>query len=83
MSETKIIESETPAAVAGAAHGSASPSTWYRKYRIVQDSFAGYEVQCWRIWWPIWMQGKTNTHSTLERARQYAHYHAAGAVEYL
>ena len=43
-----------------------------RKYRIVQDSYAGYECQVWRIWFPFWVQmNLTNTHSTLERAINY------------
>jgi len=42
------------------------------KYRIVTDSFAGYECQKWRLWFPIWTQmGFCNTHSTLERAVKY------------
>ena len=42
------------------------------RYRIVTDRFAGYEVQWWRWWWPFWIQGKTNTHRTIEAAREYA-----------
>ena len=52
-------------------------STWWKRYRIVRDKYAGYEVQCWRIWLPIWLQcGLTNTHSTIERARKYAAAHS-------
>lgn len=45
------------------------------KYRIVRDSYAGYEVQYLRGWWifKFWRQGTINTHSTLEKAREYAH----------
>ena len=42
------------------------------KYRIVTDNYAGYEVQSWRWWWPFWIQGATNTHSTIEAAEEYA-----------
>lgn len=77
-----VNEAESKAGFA-APSGSASPSTWWRKYRIVKDCYCGYEVQCWRIWFPFWMQGATNTHATLEKARQYATNHARGVVEYL
>jgi hypothetical protein len=43
-----------------------------KKYRVVSDMFAGYEVQT-RIWWlPFWRQhGYTNTHRTIEDAIEY------------
>lgn len=43
-----------------------------KKFRIVSDSYAGYECQIWRIWWPFWVQmGFTNTHTTLEKAKEF------------
>lgn len=55
------------------------------KYRIVTDSYLGYEVQVWRWWLPVWVQaGFSNTHSTIDRAKQFAERHAKGRmVEYL
>jgi len=42
------------------------------KYRIVKDQHAGYECQKWRLWFPFWVQmGYVNTHSSLERAKEY------------
>lgn len=47
------------------------------KYRIVRDSYAGYEVQIWRWWWPFWVMADfCNTHATLEKAREFARRHA-------
>jgi hypothetical protein len=41
------------------------------RYRIVRDHFAGYEVQ-FRYWWmPFYLQGKVNTHPSLEKAKEY------------
>ena len=42
------------------------------RWRIVRDLYCGYEVQ-YRPWWsPFWVQhGFTNTHSSIERAREY------------
>ncbi len=43
-----------------------------KKFRIVSDSYSGYECQIWRIWWPFWVQmGFTNTHRTLEEAKKF------------
>lgn len=48
------------------------------KARIVRDNWAGYEVQVWHWYWPFWSQvGKgeftnTNTHRTVEDAREFA-----------
>lgn len=44
-----------------------------KKYRIVRDNYAGYEVQQWRIFWPFWVQLTgcgvgINTFSSVERA---------------
>ena len=42
------------------------------RYRIVRDSYNGFECQKWRIWFPFWIQmGFTNTHPTLEKAINY------------
>jgi len=52
-----------------------------RRYRIVRDRYAGFEVQVWRWWLPIWMQaGGKNTHSTEGRAIEYATRHAKPIV---
>lgn len=47
------------------------------KYRICTDTYAGYEVQARRWWWPFWsatgVHGRlTNTFSSLEDARNFA-----------
>lgn len=43
------------------------------KYRIVRDSYLGYEVQVKTWWWPFWCQkGFTNTWKSIEEARAYA-----------
>ena len=66
-----------PEAKGGSTATIGSASKWYRKYRIVRDLYAGYEVQCWRLWLPIWLQcGFCNTHGTVEKARAYAIEHA-------
>lgn len=57
-----------PAAFAPAA-GSARTS---KRYRIVSDAYAGFEVQEWAWWWPFWTQIGINTHSTIEDARMWA-----------
>lgn len=45
------------------------------KYRIVRDSWLGFEVQIWRWWWPFWtdhFNGKiTNTFATVDRAEEF------------
>ncbi len=42
------------------------------EYRIVRDSYSGYEVQVREWWWPFWKQfGGTNTHRTLNAAKDY------------
>lgn len=43
----------------------------FKKYRVVRDNYCGYEVQTWRAWFPFWIQGKVNTHSSLEQAKKY------------
>lgn len=52
-----------------------------KKYRIVADEWAGYEVQIWRLWWPFWVQcgdrgKKANTHPTIQDAENYAKKHS-------
>lgn len=51
-----------------------------KRYRIVRDGFCGYEVQARRWWLPIWLQcwnfGPTNTHTSIERAEEFAHLKA-------
>lgn len=56
------------------------------KFRIVRDSFAGYEVQAKKWWWPFWYQcggrfNSTNTHKTIEQARAFAFNYAGDEVE--
>lgn len=43
----------------------------YKKYRVVRDTYNGYEVQTWRAWFPFWIQGKVNSHTSLELAKKY------------
>lgn len=51
------------------------------EYRIVADSYLGFEVQIRRWWWPFWAEvGLCNTHSTLEKAEAYALHHANNFV---
>lgn len=51
------------------------------EYRIVRDRFSEYEVQIRRWWWPFWVQaGIRNSHSSVERAEDFALRHAAGCV---
>lgn len=53
-------------------------------YRIVRDHYAGYEVQVRRWWWPFWVQaGFCNTHSSVERAEEWAKAHASGVIKHL
>lgn len=40
--------------------------------RIVEDCYAGYEVQVWRWWFPFWLQYGVNTFPSIERARKFA-----------
>lgn len=53
------------------------------KYRICIDSYAGYEVQMKRWWFPVWFCIRSNTFSTVERAEAYAVQHAKGYVKFL
>jgi len=53
-----------------------------KKYRIVRDTFSGYEAQVWRVWFPFWVQlGGTNTHATDEKAEEYIK--SRGVVRYV
>ncbi len=48
-------------------------STFWKRYRIYPDQWAGYEVRVWRIWWPFWvLMGFANTFETAEKAEAYA-----------
>lgn len=46
-----------------------------KKFRIVSDSWSGYEVQ-YKVWfWPFWIQcDMTNTSSTLQEAKEKLDY---------
>ena len=43
----------------------------FKKYRVVRDDYAGFEVQYRKIWFPFWIQACINTHSSLEKAIKY------------
>lgn len=44
----------------------------FKKYRIVKDSFSGYECQGWKLWYPFWVQmGGVNTHKNIDDAKEY------------
>lgn len=58
-------------------------STWWRKFRIVPDRYAGYEVQTWYIWWPFYTEYRINTWATVECATEYAEYLANKHIIYL
>lgn len=60
-------------------------SSWFgRRYRIVRDSYAGYEVQVWRWYWPFWSElNFCNTHFTVEEAEEYARVQEGQVVKYL
>jgi hypothetical protein len=53
------------------------------RYRIVNDAYAGYQVD-YKPWWsPFWIQaGFTNTHSSLERAEDFMNRHKNKVVKY-
>ena len=71
-SKTELREGEDSSSSA------CSLSTFLKRYRIMPDSFSGYEVQVWRIWFPFWVQMHwTNTHSTEEDALRYAKSYAS------
>ncbi len=52
---------------------------YLRKYRIVKDAFAGFEVQKWRLYFPFWIQidsksRSVNTSSSVEKADELIEY---------
>lgn len=53
-------------------------------YRVVEDDFAGYEVQIKRWWFPFWMQigsnfsSFINTNITIEEAKKLIEWHKNG-----
>jgi hypothetical protein len=53
------------------------------EYRIVRDTYSGYEVQIRRWWFPIWLQIGINTHVSEERAEVFAKVHANKVVRNL
>lgn len=54
------------------------------EYRVVEDNFAGFEVQARRWWWPFWLECDfCNTHPTVEAAERWAERHAQRTVKYL
>lgn len=53
------------------------------EYRIVTDSYAGYEVQVRTRLWPFWRQPVSNTHASVEKAEAWAKRHAGVAIKYL
>lgn len=57
------------------------------RYRIVTDTYSGFEVQIKYWWWPFWVQipktrgGRTNTNCTIQEARYLAHKHKMGILD--
>lgn len=45
------------------------------RYRIVPDTFAGFEVQIKRWWFPVWLEVGTNTFQTVEIATAWIRSH--------
>lgn len=41
-----------------------------KKYRVVRDSYAGFEVQTWRWWLPFWLCIPLNTHRSIDKAKE-------------
>lgn len=53
------------------------------KYRIVTDTYAGYEVQL-KFWWlPFYIQWKINTHSSPESAEEWLKNRMNKFVKYI
>lgn len=58
------------------------------KYRVVTDSYCGFEVQMKRWWFPVWVQVGhdggigANTHTSLERAKAHIERLKTGGVVY-
>lgn len=72
------MDTVNEAAPAVAAPTAGSLSTWYRKYRVVPDNYAGWQAEVWTIWLPVWRQiGFTNTHSTEQAAIDFARRHGS------
>ena len=42
-----------------------------KKYRIVTDKYAGYEVQVKTWYWPFWVELGINTFTSIEHARAF------------
>jgi len=56
---------------------------WYKKYRIITDMYCGFSVQCWRIWFPFWLQiDFTNTFLSLEEAKEALELHKNHIIHY-
>ena len=54
------------------------------RYRIVRDSYCGYEAQVRHWWFPVWLQlGGCNTFGTVEGARGYIRCFRQPVVEYV
>lgn len=56
------------------------------RYRIVRDSYLGFEAQFRPWWFPLWMQCfGCNTRTSLDASRKVAELHRNdnGVVEYL
>lgn len=54
----------------------------YKKYRVVRDTYSGFECQIWRWYWPFWVSmGFTNTHKTLDNAIKYIESHKTPLYE--
>ena len=53
------------------------------QYRIVRDSYLGYEAQIKYWWWPFWVVIGCNTFSSVEVAEEFARKHAKGVVKHL
>lgn len=48
-------------------------SSWWRRVMVCPDSYAGYEVRVWYIFWPFWKQvDGVNTHQNREGAIAWA-----------
>lgn len=54
------------------------------QYRVVRDSYSGFEVQHRRWFWPFWFQTNyCNTHHSLEDAERFAKARAHQVVKML
>jgi len=57
-------------------------SIFRTRYRIVADSYCGYEVQVRYWWFPIWIQDRINTHSSIEKAKKHIDNKTFKPIEY-